>query len=175
MSDNPYEIMMPSGPFEKAMDKAVAEENERFLADPKAQRRAEEAGDRWRHIMDAEDAAGPHAVVLPVAVAQGLLAMLNGETPRMEELVPGLHKSSLAEAIAKAEDRQPAPVRYPEATIRRQESNRLAHNWVAAHGFDKDNVAAWIKGNEDSQQPNKFSEQYSQDLGFDSQADMRGE
>lgn len=62
-------------------DRAIAEENAAFLADPPAQQKAADEGERWRHIMDAERAAGPHAVVLPVATARLALAYLRGEDP----------------------------------------------------------------------------------------------
>lgn len=81
MNDNPYSLMMPEGEFSKAVDKAVVEHNKAFLVDPDAQQDAEENGERWRHLFVAEEAAGRHGVVLPLATAKFLLAVLEGRDP----------------------------------------------------------------------------------------------
>jgi hypothetical protein len=91
--------------FDRAVDRAVAEANEAFLADPEAQAEAEANGDRWRAVMDAEQAVGAHGVVLPVAVAQALLAALEGRESVLSALDPTLPARMLQEALTKAQDR----------------------------------------------------------------------
>lgn len=104
MSDNPYSRMMPESKFSQAVDKAVQEHNEAFLADPDAQRRAEESGERWRHLLDAEQAAGRHGVVVPLATAKFLLAVLEGRDPE-SPWPKDLMVSSLRDRIAQTERR----------------------------------------------------------------------
>lgn len=65
-------------PLGKAVDKAIAEANEGFLSNPGEVAAAQENGERWRRITEAEQAVGPHAVVLPVALAKTLLDHLEG-------------------------------------------------------------------------------------------------
>lgn len=59
-------------------DDAIRRANAAFLADPEAQARARENGERWRRIREAELAAGPHAAVLPVATMRDVVALLEG-------------------------------------------------------------------------------------------------
>lgn len=92
MSENPYETMLPTGRLGKAVDKAIEEVNQRFLNDPEAQQAAADDGDRWRHILDAEASAEHYAVVLPTALAEDLLKILDGEETR-------LPKSLLVDAL----------------------------------------------------------------------------
>lgn len=63
----------------RAVDKAVAEVNAAYLADDAAQEEDRLTGERWRRWIAAEDAAGPHAVVVPVALARDLLSVLRDE------------------------------------------------------------------------------------------------
>ena len=60
-------------------DAEIAARNAAFLADPDAQRAAAEAGERWAAWAAAEAAAGPHAVVLPLAVALEVQSLLRGQ------------------------------------------------------------------------------------------------
>lgn len=76
MSSNPYEVMMPQGPFGKAVDKAIAEINEQAHEHTEEDRLVAE---RWAAVMAAQEAAGPHAVVLMVAPAEEILKALRGE------------------------------------------------------------------------------------------------
>lgn len=92
-------------PLDREVDKAIAEANAAFLADPKAQSIAQENGERWRCITEAERAAGCHGVVLPLATAKAILALLHGETNDLEEMSEGLTARMLTVAIQKAEDR----------------------------------------------------------------------
>lgn len=75
---NPYDAIMPPTALDKAVDQAIAEANQAFLDSPEAIAAAEAEGDRWLAITEAEKAAGPHAVVLPVATAQRILEALHG-------------------------------------------------------------------------------------------------
>ena len=82
MSDNPYERLS------KAVDAAIAEDNAHFLAmldDPAEAARQEAAAaenaERWQSIWAAEQAAGRHGVVVPLATAEYLLAVLEGRDP----------------------------------------------------------------------------------------------
>lgn len=104
MNDNPYERMMPEGEFSKAVDEAIKEQNEVFLADPDAQRQAEENGERWRYLLDAERAAGRHGVVLPLATAKFLLAVLEGRDPE-SPWPKDLMIASLRDRVAQTERR----------------------------------------------------------------------
>lgn len=60
-------------------DREIAAANARYAADPAAQREARETGARWAAWMAAERAAGPHAVVVPMATMLDVLALLRGE------------------------------------------------------------------------------------------------
>lgn len=125
-SDNPYERMIPPTPFEKAVDAEIAAANQRFLNDPEAQARAEQDGIRWRHIRHAEEAAGPHGVVLPVRLAQDILALLQGKPALLEDVLgPGSTALSLADHIEKATQRPEVHHEPPAAVIRRQERQRI--------------------------------------------------
>jgi hypothetical protein len=92
-------------PLDRAVDKAVAEANEAFLADPEAIARAEADGDRWRAVMDAEQAVGAHGVVLPVALAQAILDVLQGRENALTTLSPDLPAKMLQSALNQAERR----------------------------------------------------------------------
>jgi hypothetical protein len=105
MSDNPYDLIMPPGAFVKAVDAAIDAANADFLASPEAQAQAARDGDRWRHIRHAEEAAGPFAVVLPVRLAEDLLAMLRGEPTLLEQASEGLTERMLEDHIRKAQAR----------------------------------------------------------------------
>lgn len=98
---NPYERMVPETKFAKVVDKAIEEANQRFLVDVVVQRAAEE-GERWRHIWEAEEAAGPHAVVVPLASAKALLAALEG---REAKLPRDLMVAALRDRIGQTERR----------------------------------------------------------------------
>ncbi len=76
-----YDNIVAPSKFSQAVDKAVDEINQAFLDDPQAIAAAEAEGDRWLAITNAEQAAGVHGVVLPVAVAQAVLDVLEGREP----------------------------------------------------------------------------------------------
>lgn len=92
-------------PLDRAVYRAIEEENQRFLADPEAQKRAEEDGERWRHIRAAEHAAGPHAIVLPIATAQSILALLRGDESNLLASIEGAVERAVEHALRKAEER----------------------------------------------------------------------
>lgn len=60
-------------------DREIAEANARYLADPAAQAEARETGRMWAAWSAAERAAGPYAVVVPMATMLDVLALLEGE------------------------------------------------------------------------------------------------
>jgi hypothetical protein len=70
----------PMGSLTKATDRAIADENARYLADTEAQRRDREAAERWAKWTAAEEAAGDTAVVIPVALAKVVMDRLAGDT-----------------------------------------------------------------------------------------------
>ncbi len=78
-----YDNMIAPSKLVRATDQAIAEANQAFLDDPQAIAAAQAEGDRWLAISNAEQAAGAHAVVLPVAVAQAVLDMLEGREHRV--------------------------------------------------------------------------------------------
>lgn len=94
-------------PLDKAIDKALQEQNQRFLDDPEAQRRAEENGARWRHITEAEQAAGPYAVVIPIATAQMILDVLRDGTSSdpVYATLPDFPAKAIERALRSAEER----------------------------------------------------------------------
>ena len=99
MSSNPYETMMPIGPFGKAVDAAIAEINAAFLSDPQAQAEAQANGVRWLAILNARSAVGEHGVVLPTALANNILAALRGEptVPFDNDLLARMLQSQMEE------------------------------------------------------------------------------
>lgn len=88
----------------KAVDQAVREARAAFLADPQAQQDAADQGDRMRHIMDAEQAAGAHAVVLPVALAELLVRHLRREAEGAP-INPEMAAKMLEDHLRKAAER----------------------------------------------------------------------
>lgn len=60
-------------------DREIAAANARYADDDAAQAEAHETGKIWAAWMAAERAAGPHAVVVPMATMLDVLAMLRGE------------------------------------------------------------------------------------------------
>jgi len=82
---NPYDPILPPTRLDKAVDAAIQESNQAFLADERAIQAAREDGDRWRQIDEAKQAVGHHGVVLPTALAQDLLRIVRGEQPRLRE------------------------------------------------------------------------------------------
>jgi len=92
----------PSSRLDKAVQKAADRENAAFLADPQAQQEAAAQGETWERWINAEQAVGDSAVVLPVALAQDLLLILNGGQPHLR---PGLVQAMLADHVARASRR----------------------------------------------------------------------
>jgi hypothetical protein len=109
MSDNPYETMMPQGPFGKVTDKAIEEANAAYLKsleDPEVLRREQESAERWRSLLAAEDVTGEHGVVLPLALAEDLLKVLDGKQARLPRR---LLVDSLRQRTQQAHQRKPEP------------------------------------------------------------------
>lgn len=92
-------------PLDKAVDKAIAEVNQAFLDDPEAQRQAEENGERWRQIFEAQQVVGRHGIVLPTATATAILAVLDGGEPEHSVLTPTMLANMLRANIAEQERR----------------------------------------------------------------------
>lgn len=86
MTQSPYEVMMPQGPFGKATDRALAEENQRqiaYLSTPQGQAETASTAARYRAVIGAREALGVHGVVLPTATAKEVVAALRGEPTRL--------------------------------------------------------------------------------------------
>lgn len=97
-----YDGIVKPGPLEKAVDAAIAEENAREIArmeTPEYVAELEENGARWRAILAARETAGTHGVVLPVALAEDVLAALRGGSPRLGlELLGRMVEAELRQA-----------------------------------------------------------------------------
>jgi hypothetical protein len=91
--------------FGRAVDRAVAEENAAYLNDPDLQAQDARDAARWMRWMAAEKAAGPTAVVLPVALAQDILRALQGE-PTHLPVDPSVIVAMLQGHLDKAEVRR---------------------------------------------------------------------
>jgi len=65
------------------VDKAIAEHNAAYLANPEAQAEARKTGEMWGAWLAAEREAGSTAVVLPIALAQDLYDLLRDRDPRL--------------------------------------------------------------------------------------------
>jgi hypothetical protein len=93
---------MVETPLDKAVDKAIAEANEDFLANPEAVQAAEEAGERWAALFAAQEAAGSHGIVLPKATAQAILDALEGREHAFTTFDDQMPAKMLAEAMRRA-------------------------------------------------------------------------
>jgi hypothetical protein len=107
MTENPYDHMLKPGPFEKAVDKAIAEENERVVREwsPEEGARLNEMVERYVHLEAAQEAAGGYGVVLPLELARAILAGLRSEETLLSLLSSDLPERMLQDAIDKAEAR----------------------------------------------------------------------
>ena len=88
----------------KVVDRLIAEENARYLADTELQAQDRLTGQRWGRWLAAEQAAGPTAVVLPVAFAEDVLRALRGE-PTHLPVEPSVLVEMLQGHLDKAEGR----------------------------------------------------------------------
>lgn len=102
MSENPYERMMPPGPFGKAVDKAIAEANAQFKVTPEATAEAKVNAERWAALTAAQEVAQGHGVVLPIATVEEILKVIRGETSKFGVLDPDLLERMIEGALASA-------------------------------------------------------------------------
>jgi hypothetical protein len=65
--------------LQQAMDQAANEINADYLRDIALQEQDRETGRVWARWGAAEKAAGPEAIVLPIALAKDVLRLLSGE------------------------------------------------------------------------------------------------
>lgn len=104
MSDNPYDRIMPPTALDKAVDRAVEETNQHYLNNEAAYEEADRiAAERWAAWAKAEEAVGPHGVVLPLALAEEIERVLSGVEPRV--LTPDLLQKTLFSHIERAATR----------------------------------------------------------------------
>lgn len=78
---NPYDNLMPPGPFGRAVDEAIAAENAEFLANAAAQERTAADADRQARIMEAQRLVGDDAIVVHTALARDIVRLLHGQAP----------------------------------------------------------------------------------------------
>ena len=94
----------PPRSLQEAVDQAVAAENARYLADHEQQAEDARTAAVWVRWVKAEQAAGPEAVVLPIALARDIMRLLLG-APTHLQVHPDVIKGMLKGHIDKAAER----------------------------------------------------------------------